>query len=139
MIGVVIEEMFPNILKSPPLRPAISLGQVSEITAQPSAPMPLPKERKSDDHHDKPLRIDVVADDGSARPGFIPSCPAIRWPNDLSFNNRTRPPFARQNKVQEDCRQCPDDHPVCRDDLDRGWKGFEHRRWGEVRDHGETG
>lgn len=43
MIGVVIEEMLPHMLKTPPDRPVISLGAQSDMTAQPSAPMPLPK------------------------------------------------------------------------------------------------
>ena len=43
MIGVVIVERLPQVLNRPPLRPAISFGEVSEITVHPSAPMPLPK------------------------------------------------------------------------------------------------
>ena len=69
----------------------------------------------------------------------VPLSAATRWLSNLPFDNRMRLPFARQNKVQEDGRQCPDDHPVCRDNLDRRWKGFEYRCWGKVRDHGETG
>ncbi len=42
-MGVVIDEMLPNMLNRPPDRPAISRGAVSDSTAQPSAPTPLPK------------------------------------------------------------------------------------------------
>ena len=43
MIGVVMPATAPNVLKTAPLRPAISSGEVSDTTAQPSAPRPLPK------------------------------------------------------------------------------------------------
>ncbi|MNJ78529.1 hypothetical protein D3C77_763050 [compost metagenome] len=42
-IGVVIEAMLPKVLNRPPDSPAICFGEVSATTAQPSAPMPLPK------------------------------------------------------------------------------------------------
>ena len=43
MSGVVMPAMFPQRLKSAPFMPTMPLGEVSEITVQPSAPMPLPK------------------------------------------------------------------------------------------------
>jgi len=43
MIGVVIVDKLPNVLKSAPLTPAISFGEVSDTTVHPRAPMPLPK------------------------------------------------------------------------------------------------
>lgn len=36
-------DRLPNVFISAPDRPAICLGAVSEFTAQPSAPSPLPK------------------------------------------------------------------------------------------------
>ena len=42
-IGVVMPAVLPKVLNKPPLRPPASLGEVSDTTAQPSAPMPLPK------------------------------------------------------------------------------------------------
>ena len=62
-IGVVMAAVLPNILKRPPLSPAISLGEVSETTAQPSAPMPLPKKRERHDGDHEPFGADVIADD----------------------------------------------------------------------------
>lgn len=38
-----MEATLPKTLKTPPQRPTISFGAVSEITYQPSAPNPLPK------------------------------------------------------------------------------------------------
>src|SRR5882762_3484079 len=43
MIGVVIAAAFPKVLNRAPFIPAISLGEVSATTAQPRAPIPLPK------------------------------------------------------------------------------------------------
>ncbi|MNF15761.1 hypothetical protein D3C80_2184970 [compost metagenome] len=45
-MGVVIDAMLPKVLNRPPERPAICLGEVSATTAQPSAPMPLPKKAR---------------------------------------------------------------------------------------------
>ena len=42
-IGVVMLERLPKVLNRPPETPPASFGEVSETTAQPSAPMPLPK------------------------------------------------------------------------------------------------
>ena len=42
-IGVEIDDRLPHMLNTPPAKPVISFGAVSDITAQPSAPMPLPK------------------------------------------------------------------------------------------------
>ena len=43
MMGVVIPAVLPKRLKRPPLSPMNSLGDVSAMTVQPSAPTPLPK------------------------------------------------------------------------------------------------
>ena len=46
-IGVVMPAVLPNMLKSPPLKPAICFGDVSDTTAQPSDPTPLPKNARA--------------------------------------------------------------------------------------------
>ena len=43
MSGVEIPAMLPQRLKSAPFMPTMPRGEVSEITVQPSAPTPLPK------------------------------------------------------------------------------------------------
>ena len=43
MSGVVMPAMLPQRLKSAPFMPTMPFGEVSEMTVQPSAPMPLPK------------------------------------------------------------------------------------------------
>ena len=42
-IGVVIPAVLPKVLNSAPDSPPACLGEVSDTTAQPSAPTPLPK------------------------------------------------------------------------------------------------
>lgn len=42
-MGVVMPAVLPKVLNSAPDRPEISLGEVSDTTAQPRAPRPLPK------------------------------------------------------------------------------------------------